>query len=142
MQMQRTRRWLPFFFASLIFSLSLVSCNSGTGPVTPTGIQGHVRYGPVHSLVVLIDSIDYAPVKNVNLQVLDDKGTLLQTISTNANGDYRVVLPIGDYQILRMPLPGARPVCWPPTPNTPMRVHVGKQGMTTLDFHYETYKIA
>ena len=74
---------------------------------TGSGVGGTVTSGPSCPVAKVGDTAcDPRPVEGAVLLVRDSKGTVLQTVTTDASGLYRVALPPGDYTLEPQPVKG------------------------------------
>jgi hypothetical protein len=105
-----------------------------TGGILPggSGIEGRVLAGPTCPVVTVGDpSCDDRPVPGATLLVLDQRGTEIARLVTDADGHYDITLPSGPYTIEPQPVQGFMRTA------DPVPVSVGA-GVVTVDIGYDT----
>lgn len=110
-----------------VTGLSLVGCRSGPA----TGLYGVVRRGPTVP-VCHVGVPCSAPVANANLIFSADDQDIARTRSAS-DGSYRVELAPGVYSVRADPAIG-----FPKRGPRPSLVHVTDEGVTHIDFWFDT----
>jgi hypothetical protein len=93
----------------LLTSVTMFAATPTANPL-PSGIEGVILISPSHPGPTRIDRPDAAPARNVTLVVMKDDARVA-SLTTDAEGRFRVALPPGHYTVLRDD-PGARIGHW------------------------------
>ena len=118
-----TRLWTTARWPSLTASAVALAAVAATAP--PSGFRGHVTIGPLQPVCQEGAPCD-GPAKRVTLAFTRDGVT--KRVTTDANGDYRILLHPGIYVVRANRGMFIRP----------MRVHVHTRLVAKLDFAIDT----
>jgi len=124
-------------FAAILAVLGMIGCSQ-----LPTsgnsGISGYVEYGPIYPHVIPGEQ-NYLPLPGARIEISDNNGTLLQTVTTDKDGMYSTDLTPGVYSVKALE-PNPDPIyVRVPEKNNPRTVAVIDGSMAKADFTYGTY---
>lgn len=126
----------------LLACSALVGCGSdsatgdtsgGTGGVTSSGVQGQVTRSPINP-VTQDGANNSAPLAGAVIAVQGLDGREVARATSDANGNYRVFVSVGTYQVVGLPTSGSSF----PTPPAPQNVTVSPNQFSTVNLDYDT----
>ena len=103
-------RALSLFFPPVLLCLTFMIASAETSPTAASGIEGVILMSPAQPGPLRKDAPESAPVPNVSF-ALEKQAQSVGSITTDAEGCFKVSLPPGHYVISRKD-PGARIGHW------------------------------
>lgn len=110
--------------------LALIACENNKEEIT-TGLEGTVYRGPINP-VAMEGQINDAPFSAI-FRVYNSKNKLITSFSSNAAGEFTVMLAPGNYKIIpnkSAPIMGAE--------SQVKEITVNAVGITNMDLYFDT----
>ncbi|MFZ2284641.1 MAG: hypothetical protein WAV86_12275 [Lutibacter sp.] len=114
----------------LMVFLALIACENNKEEIT-TGLEGTVYRGPINP-VAMEGQINDAPFSAI-FRVYNSKNKLITSFSSNAAGEFTVMLAPGNYKIIpnkSAPIMGAE--------SQVKEITVNAVGITNMDLYFDT----
>ena len=121
---------------------ALTGCSRGDSGTTPhvgigsavSGIQGQATRGPL-TPVTQSGQPNTAPLPNVVVRILTPSGAEVARQTTDSQGNYKIALSAGAYQVQGLASGGSQGLPSPPAPQT---VTVAANQFITVNLDYDT----